>query len=586
MPATQAEVRSSSAVLQLGETRELLGTVSDLLSQHGITIRPETLAQVEEALENRGSGAAPPIAALSASRVGGAESPNEESFGTLVLSQSGRSTYLGPTAGPEWLRNQEATAAGPSLPSRPASPGRGTEGLDHARMLLESYYRYFAWNHDPAPRSTVVGILEEAYNPLAGSAVEAQKLALLFIVFALGALHNLELPANDPSAEEYLSLSQACLAMGDFMRFTTIAGVQALLETEIGRNGDSAWPLDGPANGQMGLHRDGAKWNLPAETVEERRRVFWETYTIDVFQELFQPPTHRYCFPHTGRWGFTRLPQREVRTCTAITGSLDIQPPSYDGVQKLFAKLTNFERNIPHHLKCRAALLATPSMYPSPDLAVIESPDVNKRDLRATFQQYTLALNISENVLFLQRPYYVRALHERPFDPTLSTYGESYLAVVERCSVMIVVVRDLNEFYPNVIARHWFYWYHLFTAAMCLGTLVLKNPLNPLAQFSLQQLSAAVQIYESLIKRHQSHAMAQNHDWLSRLLRRAAPGGNLLAASADPPSVRSADSATDFLLHQFWDPMVLSDVRADSATLGGAEWWNWETAFGGQVPLG
>jgi hypothetical protein len=167
---------------------------------------------------------------------------------------------------------------------------------------------------------------------------------------------------------------------------------------------------------------------------------------------------------------------------------------------------------------------------------------------------------------------------------------------------------------------------------MCLGTLVLKNPLNPLAQFSLQQLSAAVQIYESLIKRHQSHAMAQNHDWLSRLLRRAsakitqaisgsgdaalrsathsihsndemaddvellgwrtrliehaaqgtrrattihsgvspgrprqetfshqhattitvvqgaAPGGNLLAASADPPSVRSADSATDFLV--------------------------------------
>jgi hypothetical protein len=159
-----------------GETRELLGTVSDLLSQHGITIRPETLEQVEEALENRGSGsrtaqrrrtspiattrrssaspsrshtsyapdppnplthppplvqdeplfagpsettpqsfrynynltpqtAAPPIAGLSASRAGGAESPNEESFGTLVLSQSGRSTYLGPTAGPEWLRN-------------------------------------------------------------------------------------------------------------------------------------------------------------------------------------------------------------------------------------------------------------------------------------------------------------------------------------------------------------------------------------------------------------------------------------------------------------------------------------------------
>jgi hypothetical protein len=176
IPSFGARLMSSS-----GETRELLGTVSDLLIQHGITIRPETLEQVEEALENRGSStrsaprrrtspiaatrrssaspsrshtsyapdppnplddppplvqdeplfagpsestpqsfrynynitpqvAAPPIAALSASRVGGAESPNEESFGTLVLSQSGRSTYLGPTAGPEWLRNVSWTA--------------------------------------------------------------------------------------------------------------------------------------------------------------------------------------------------------------------------------------------------------------------------------------------------------------------------------------------------------------------------------------------------------------------------------------------------------------------------------------------
>jgi hypothetical protein len=34
----------------------------------------------------------------------------------------------------------------------------------------------------------------------------------------------------------------------------------------------------------MGLHRDGTRWNLSPELVEERRRVFWECQTADVLQ--------------------------------------------------------------------------------------------------------------------------------------------------------------------------------------------------------------------------------------------------------------------------------------------------------------
>ena len=34
----------------------------------------------------------------------------------------------------------------------------------------------------------------------------------------------------------------------------------------------------------MGLHRDGGKWNLPDEVVEDRRRVFWECHAAEVFQ--------------------------------------------------------------------------------------------------------------------------------------------------------------------------------------------------------------------------------------------------------------------------------------------------------------
>jgi hypothetical protein len=79
-----------------------------------------------------------------------------------------------------------------------------------------------------------------------------------------------------------------------------MAGIQSVvilghycLETERGRTGDAAWPLWGIASRlliavsasllgllgsaqasdilQMGLHRDGERWNLPPSIVQERR---------------------------------------------------------------------------------------------------------------------------------------------------------------------------------------------------------------------------------------------------------------------------------------------------------------------------
>jgi hypothetical protein len=35
---------------------------------------------------------------------------------------------------------------------------------------------------------------------------------------------------------------------------------------------------------KMGMHRDGDRWNLPQDVVEERRKVFWECNCADIFQ--------------------------------------------------------------------------------------------------------------------------------------------------------------------------------------------------------------------------------------------------------------------------------------------------------------
>lgn len=87
---------------------------------------------------------------------------------------------------------------------------------------------------DVAPKSTVEPIFAKMYaskqgDGVMGERVDCQRLALLFIIFAMGSLHSLELPPNDPSAEEYLDLAKRSLAKTDFLTHSTVAGVQTLV---------------------------------------------------------------------------------------------------------------------------------------------------------------------------------------------------------------------------------------------------------------------------------------------------------------------------------------------------------------------
>lgn len=118
-----------------------------------------------------------------------------------------------------------------------------------------------------------------------------------------------------------------------------------------------------------------------------------------------------------------------------LDAGMTVHFQSYDSIQKLYSQLCEFELNVPYDLRCRSALLALPSVYPDPEMARRNSPEISRHNLHRTLQQFTLSLNISENILFLQRPYFVMAMHDEPADPTRSIYGHSYLAVVERCNV-------------------------------------------------------------------------------------------------------------------------------------------------------
>lgn len=96
-----------------------------------------------------------------------------------------------------------------------------------------------------------------------------------------------------------------------------------------------------------------------------------------------------------------------------------------------------FERRIPYDLRCRTALVSLPSAYPDARVAEAESPALNRRDLRRAFEQHWLALIVSETIVNLNRPYFIKALVERPDDPTRTAYGQAFLSVLERSNVSL-----------------------------------------------------------------------------------------------------------------------------------------------------
>lgn len=104
---------------------------------------------------------------------------------------------------------------------------------------------------DVAPRSTLEPIFENAYAAKYSkgeveSKIDSHQLALLYIVLAMGARHSLELPQDDPSADDYMTLAKRSLAKSDFLTHCTIAAVQTLVsqvQALVMLMTSTSWPI-------------------------------------------------------------------------------------------------------------------------------------------------------------------------------------------------------------------------------------------------------------------------------------------------------------------------------------------------------
>ncbi|CED84351.1 Zn(2)-C6 fungal-type DNA-binding domain [Phaffia rhodozyma] len=507
----------------------------------------------------------------------GDESDNDwiPALGTLELGAGGSARFVGATASSEWynnqsLRNHPASSTHSETPllidrlsssqsETTFSPSESSNHLSYvqirnllpsreeAQALVQFFYRHYAWNHNVITESNFSVYFDAFFpkfspsssdsshvqphptNELYDSDTHPHKLALLFVVFAMGSHFNLEIsPGSDNGSRRWYKLCLKSMGLRNCLEEHTVAGVQALhimanyqLAVDRISGGDSSWPMWGMIarlTQAMGMHRDGQKWNLPPETIEERRRLFWETYTVEVFQancfgrpggmsakhyevefprELepipLNPPEMGFTEPPVGY--MTRKFQLAIVSNEVLDQIMTIKPQSYSEIKALWQKIITFERSIPFWLRCRPALLATPSAYPDFKEATRCSPELNKSELKLTFQQHTHVLNICEAIMFLLRPYFARALQELPIDPSQNRYGEAYLAVVERCGVIIAIVTSIYSIYPQIAPRHWFFWYHASSAAVCMSSLIIAAPQSPLVAYAWQNLQTVCDLF-------------------------------------------------------------------------------------------
>lgn len=98
---------------------------------------------------------------------------------------------------------------------------------------------------------------------------------------------------------------------------------------------------------------------------------------------------------------------------------------------------------------------------------------------------------------------------------------------------MIQICAAIYPLHPGVISRHWFFWvshpsrqvlilqYHVFNAAVCMGTLVLKDPRNMLASYALSLIDSAIGLYTNIIQSHSTTRLLRNLEWLLKLRQRA-----------------------------------------------------------------
>ncbi|KAI5987121.1 fungal-specific transcription factor domain-containing protein [Pisolithus albus] len=478
-----------------------------------------------------------------------------ESLGMLSISDTGVRRFFGPTGGSYCLlmsdnitpqpnapgssslvRDSKSPENDISIPASPRNPARSTLTIEElvnyhlpteerAHYLTGIYVEQASWLFQSVSHNQILLELLPAYYVNGASHVtqageNPHRLGLLFLVFAIGALLD---PSQDPGNKEadlYHEAAHASICLQSVMEKPTLETIQALhllsvynavsgnevagKETSV----ETSWSLVTLAAHlahMFGLHRDGLRWELPADVTARRRIVFWDLFVADVWNclEAGRPPTFSLPYidclfpgglsPHDkihmdsngrafcGTWVF-RFASDCVADVAARTLTYDL--PSYSTILELDRKVRNFPVPAVVEEFAAAASGAIPTKPVDKDIGLMES-----------MGRYVMSNSREVILLYIHRSFFAQAIIENSINPLDSTYTPSFLAAYRASLTILRTVKAQYDLHPKLTARLWPVWTYAFSAAVVFGIIVTRGPRSPMASSAMKELRDACVLF-------------------------------------------------------------------------------------------
>ncbi|KAJ7093817.1 hypothetical protein B0H15DRAFT_142470 [Mycena belliarum] len=453
-----------------------------------------------------------------------------EKVGALSVTDSGDSQYFGPTAGTEALLSIE-----PSDPVLEQSPSAfvaataafslGLDGAmqwkdDHALtqllvrlpskprawQLCEVYFENGCWSGTPIMRAEFVELLSRVYSSLGApdpGACSLHEMAVLYGVFALGALVDLTLAPYNAESEYYFDLCRAALSVHSIFDSPSSATIQALVLVSIFHSDggprfsmNGAWSVICLASNlcrNMGLHTGRPLPGSTPQEIQRHRALFWETYSIETIQSLavgrpagsslaniscpFPTDEQQICDTGSIRGGYYRRRWQYMKEIAApvMEMYLRVHPPAYGVIVDLDQRIRKFM----HATAC--------TDLPTPD--ALDSPSVY-------FQRNMMHQRCTNMLLYIHIGAFIEAVSENPVDPYYTSKATSFLSAHRYASEVLRAAIQNSTRHAELFTRWWPFWRPLLHAAIVLGVVAAKCPSFRLAPQALLEHFVAVDLFE------------------------------------------------------------------------------------------
>jgi len=387
--------------------------------------------------------------------------------------------------------------------------------VEEARRLAELYFEVrLAWLWMMAELTVqVIGcfcsivlahnwepnFLDKVYPNLEGQSPTArpQEAAVVFFVLAIGARVDTESANNESTANSLATAARLCLSLDtahtlQLVRCLMLYGYYIMNGQQDTSLGDVYWPLLRMAMGiveALGLHREDGSWEMDPDEKIERRIIFWECHGLDVMQSVNLGrgqciASYAIDCPridvdgtgfHLGCFNLTTILSR------INTVQIRVNPSPYTEVLDIDRELNDLEKSLPPHL--------APQIAPSP----FELADPAKRHL--ALKRNLLSMYINEARVSLHRSWFVKAIRDKSDEPLETDFRPSYLACLEASRNIVALVRNVIASHGRSVRVRWHYFFHLFSACVCLAAAVIHAPRSSLAAAALIELNTGVELF-------------------------------------------------------------------------------------------